>query len=147
MTDRKPDALAPSSRPGALTTAPTGDLVARGLADLEALRQAMPDAEECFQRGERLYGEGNHAEAVIWCRRAAEQGHAAGQYTLGWMYGGRCGVARDDVEAVRWYRLAADQEVAGAQFSLGFMYATGQGVPQDYVQAHMWTNLAVAQSL
>lgn len=55
---------------GALTTAPTGDLVARGLADLEALRQAMPDAEECFQRGERLYGEGTHAEAVIWYRFA-----------------------------------------------------------------------------
>ena len=41
MTDRKPDALTPSSRPGALTTAPTGDLVSRGLADLKALEQIV----------------------------------------------------------------------------------------------------------
>ena len=43
MTDRKSDALAPSSRPGALTTAPTGDLVARGLADLQRLDVVFPD--------------------------------------------------------------------------------------------------------
>ena len=41
MTDRKPDALVPSSRPGALTTAPTGDLVSRGLEDLKALEQIV----------------------------------------------------------------------------------------------------------
>ena len=43
MTDRKPDALVPSSRPGALTTAPTGDLVSRGLADLQRLDVVFPD--------------------------------------------------------------------------------------------------------
>ena len=109
MTDRKHDPLVPSaaSRPGALAKRPPGDLVARGLADLEALRQAMPDAEECFQRGERLYGEGNHAEAVIWYRRAAEQGHASAQYNLGWMYANDRGVAQDDVTAYTWFSLAA----------------------------------------
>ena len=41
MTDRKPDALTPSSRPGALRKAPTGDLVARGLEDRKALEQIV----------------------------------------------------------------------------------------------------------
>jgi len=145
VTDHKPDALVPSSRPGALAKRPSGDLVARGLADLEALRQAMPDAEECFQRGERLYGAGTHAEAVIWYRRAAEQGHVAAQVNLGFMYADGEGVPQDDVEAVRWYRLAADQGFAAAQFNLGVKYATGRGVPQDDVQAHMWFNLAASR--
>ena len=43
MTDRKPDALTPSSRPGALRKAPTGDLVSRGLADLQRLDVVFPD--------------------------------------------------------------------------------------------------------
>ena len=43
MTDRKPDALTPSSRPGAFTKAPTGDLVSRGLADLQRLDVVFPD--------------------------------------------------------------------------------------------------------
>ena len=54
----------------------------RGLADLEALRQAMPDAEECFQRGERLRAKNSYAAAAPWYRRAAEQGHAHGQTQL-----------------------------------------------------------------
>ena len=42
MPDRKPDALTPSTtdRPGALTKQPAGDLVARGLADLQALKES-----------------------------------------------------------------------------------------------------------
>ena len=51
MTDRKPDALTPSSRPDALRKAPTGDLVARGLEDLKVLEQATPDAQDCYERG------------------------------------------------------------------------------------------------
>jgi hypothetical protein len=43
MTDHKPDALVPSSRPGALRKAPTGDLVSRGLADLQRLDVVFPD--------------------------------------------------------------------------------------------------------
>jgi TPR repeat protein len=50
------------------------------------------------------------AEAVRWYRKAAEQGNAAGQTNLGWMYAeGRGGLAKDDGEAVRWYRKAAEQ--------------------------------------
>ena len=45
MTKRKPDALVPSAGggPGALTKRPQDDLVARGLADLEALEGAAAE--------------------------------------------------------------------------------------------------------
>ncbi len=84
------------------------------------------------------------AEAVRWFRLAAEQGHATGQYNLGFRYDAGQGVPQDAAEAARWFRLAAEQGDASAQSRLGLKYATGEGVPQDYVSAHMWLNLAAA---
>ena len=47
------------------------------------------------------------AEAVIWFRLAAAQGHATAQYNLGVMYGAGRGVPQDNVEAHMWLNLAA----------------------------------------
>ena len=47
------------------------------------------------------------AEAATWYRRAAENGHAGAQYSLGTMYQNGWGVEADRDEAIRWYRLAA----------------------------------------
>ena len=44
-----------------------------------------------------------------WYRRAAEQGHASGQTTLGVMYAEGQGVPPDIVLAHTWFRLAAAQ--------------------------------------
>jgi TPR repeat protein len=86
----------------------------------------------------------DYAEAWIWYRRAADQGDAEAQYSLGAMYAKGKGVPQDYAEAAIWYRKAADQGVPTAQGPLGLMYAKGQGVPQDLVEAHKWSNLAVA---
>ena len=43
MIDRKSDALVPSSRAGLLEKTPTGDLVTRVLADIEALQAARDE--------------------------------------------------------------------------------------------------------
>ena len=80
-----------------------------------------------------------------WYRLPAEQGYAAAQYILGFIYAEGRGVPKDDVKAVRWYRLAAEQGHASAQSNLGDMYGTDRGVPQDYVQAHMWRDLATSR--
>ena len=77
-------------------------------------------------------------------RQAANQGDAAAQNSLGFMYANGEGVPKDDAEAVRWFRLAADQGLAEAQVVLGIMYANGRGVPKDSVLAHMWSNIAGA---
>lgn len=57
-----------------------------------------------------VYGEGvasDHAAAVSWFRKAADQGHTLAQNHLGLMFENGWGVAQDYVQAHRWYNLAA----------------------------------------
>ena len=84
-------------------------------------------------------------EAAKWYRKAAEQGIAEVQYSLGQMYRRGQGVPQDNAEAAKWYRRAAEQGYASAQSNFGGMYFSGEGVKQDNVLAHMWVNLAVSR--
>ena len=49
----------------------------------------------------------DYAKAVAWYRKAAEQGHANGQYALGLSYVNGQGVPQDYVRAHMWFNLAA----------------------------------------
>jgi TPR repeat protein/SpoVK/Ycf46/Vps4 family AAA+-type ATPase len=60
----------------------------------------------------------NAVESVRWYRRAAENGHAEAQYSLGLAYLHGKGVALDEKEAARWYRLAIKQGSANAKLAL-----------------------------
>ena len=51
-------------------------------------------------------------------RRAAEQGDAKAQFSLGWCYSKGEGVAKDTKKAVAWYRKAAEQGDMAAQYAL-----------------------------
>ena len=51
----------------------------------------------------------------------ADQGLAAAQTTLGFMYSHGDDVPENNAEAVKWYRKAADQGDADAQSNLGIM--------------------------
>ncbi len=53
----------------------------------------------------------DNAEALRWYRMAAEQGLAAAQNKLGFIYAEGKGIRRDYIEAVKWYRKAAEQGV------------------------------------
>jgi TPR repeat protein len=75
-----------------------------------------------------MYANGNgvpqdYAEAAKWYRKAAEQGAADAQYTLGGMYEWGDGVPKDDVIAYMWFNLAAAQgtmkEAAAERDTLG----------------------------
>jgi TPR repeat protein len=85
------------------------------------------------------------AKAAKWFRKAADQGLASAQLSLGFMNELGQGVPEDDVEAARWYRKAADQGVAEAQASLGTMYSEGRGVPRNYAKALIWYRKAADQ--
>ena len=61
-------------------------------------------------------------EAVKRFLKAAEQGDAAAQFSLGWMYANGRGVEQDDELAVLWYRKAAEQGQASAQKNLDIMF-------------------------
>jgi TPR repeat protein len=82
---------------------------------------------------------------VKWYRKGADQGDAAAQANLGFVYSNGVGVPRNYAEGVKWYKEAADQGDATAMGNLGFMYLNGLGVPRDFVLAHMWSNLAVSR--
>jgi TPR repeat protein len=97
-----------------------------------------------FDKGLVAYNAGDFVTALEEWRPLAEQGDAAAQYNLGWMYENGNGVLQDYAEAVRWYRLAAEQGNARAQTNLGGKYEFGSGVLQDNVKAHMWYNIGAA---
>ena len=92
------------------------------------------------------------AETVRWLRRAAAQGHAPAQTSLGMYYLAGEGVDPDPRAAARWWRLAAERGNAVAQYNLGVLY---QGVPApfrtdadppvDHAEAVRWLSLAAAQ--
>jgi TPR repeat protein len=58
------------------------------------------------------------AQAVSLFRKAAEQGFAQAQFTLGWAYDTGDGVPVDIIEGERWLRKAADQGYDLAQYVL-----------------------------
>jgi len=89
-----------------------------------------------------LQGKGvsqDYAEAAKWSRKAAEQGHAAAQVSLGSMYIQGTGVPRDYAEAEKWFRKAAEQGDHMAQSMLG-------SITKDSIEAYMWLTLSVAGS-
>lgn len=87
----------------------------------------------------------NDKEALLWYRRAAEQGFAGAQNNIGNMYEKGMGVERDESIAAWWYREAANRGNAYAQHSLGMMHRDGRGVPQDDTKAAHWILKAANQ--
>ena len=57
------------------------------------------------------------AQAVVWFRKAAEQGDAVAQTNLGFTYAEGKGIAKDEAQAVAWYRKAAEQGYADSQLT------------------------------
>jgi len=98
-----------------------------------------------FQKGVTAYESGDYATALREWTPLAEQGNAAAQTLLGFMYDKGQGVPQDYKTAVKWWRLAAEQGDAGAQNHLGVMYNKGRGVPQDDKTAVKWYTLAAEQ--
>ena len=74
----------------------------------------------------------DYAEAVRWYRKAAEQGNATAQFSLGFMYdeGQECRrtMPRPSAGTAR----PPNRETRTLQGNLGIMYGQGRGVPQDY---------------
>jgi TPR repeat protein len=84
-------------------------------------------------------------EAILYFRKAAEQGHAEAQLRLGSNYEFGEGVAKNPLEAAKWYRKVAEQGNLGAQMALARMYASGDGMAKDPAEAAKWTRMAAEQ--
>lgn len=95
-------------------------------------------AEEANQRGIAALERKDYANALRWFRKAAEQGYAPAQASLGMMYRKGWGVPVNAAAAVGWFTKAASQGDVTAQFILASMYHDGEGVARDYKAAMMW---------
>jgi TPR repeat protein len=61
---------------------------------------------------------GHHPKAAQWHHKAAEQGLANAQYSLGFCYANGKGVKQNSEEALKWYQKAADQGFVAAQTAI-----------------------------
>ncbi len=91
------------------------------------------------------HARGDYRAAINIVKPRADQGNAAAQYNLGFMYENGQGVAQDYKAAVKWYTLAAEQGIAGAQYNIALIYDNGKGVAKDYRTAAKWYTLAAEQ--
>lgn len=88
-----------------------------------------------------------NAYHIYWLKRAAQQGLADAQTTLGRRYREGIGVKKDLLQAVKFYQLAADQGFAMAQSALAQCYEEGKGVTKDEQYAVRLYQLAADQGL
>jgi len=123
-----------------MRTAILARVMALLLASAAVVAGPLEDGKTAAQRGDS-------ATALRLWMPLAEQGVAAAQFNLGFMYDNGLGVPPDYAQAMQWYRQAAEQGYADAQYSLGSMYANGRGVPRDDAQAVQWYRKAAAQGL
>jgi TPR repeat protein len=103
--------------------------------------QGSLDAQNSI--GGCYFTSGNNQEAVKWFHKAALQGYAPAQSSLGIAYITGLGVSQDYKEAFYWLQKAAVQGSTIAQYNLGLMYFHGHGIPQAFIKAYFWSELAV----
>lgn len=84
----------------------------------------------------------DYGQAVLWYRKAAEQGDAKAEYRLGVLYANGAGVPQDKTQAAGFFLAAAKQGYAPAYAMIGGAYLTGDGVPTDYAEASFWFAVA-----
>lgn len=91
------------------------------------------------------YTDQNDRKALIWLKRAADQGHVEAQKDLGDLHYHGNGTPKDRAAAARWYSLAAAQGDVIGQVHLAIMYHYGQGVATDQMEAVKWYMCAAMQ--
>jgi TPR repeat protein len=100
-----------------------------------------------FELGRAHLKAGDYGVALQLLRKAADQGYAPAQGSIGSMYLDAKGVPKDEREAFVWHSKAAQQGFAGSQMSLGFMYEKGIGVRQNHATALSWYRKAADQGV
>ena len=85
------------------------------------------------------------AKAMSWYEKAAMQGHADAQQSLGRIYYLGKLVPKEMKKAVFWLQKSAAKDQAEAQYLLGHILAKGDGVPKDTPKAIEWFKKAAVQ--
>ncbi len=111
------------------------------------IQQLLPqaqagDAGAQFNLGVVYYSQNDSEDAMVWFRRAAEQGYDDAQNNLGLLL---ATVKHDTTEGVYWLTQAANLGNANAENNLGAYYLDGIGVKQDPVLSAQYFARAAEQ--
>src|SRR5271156_4985199 len=107
------------------------------------------DPEASYRLG-LLYARGhgvlaNLADAAVWYRRAAEQGHAMAQHQLSLLH--LDGYRAHASNFARWYGAAAKRDPEAADHNRALLFPNGFDVPQDPAGALRWSRAAAEQGI
>ncbi len=91
------------------------------------------------------YYENDFEEAFNWYKKAADQGLAGAQYSVGSAYDLGQGVEQNSEKAIKWYQLSVEQNHVWAQYNLAICYLNGDGVPLDQQKAAQLMKKAAEQ--
>jgi len=96
---------------------------------------------EDYEKGVKLYNDGDLNAGMAVLKKSAEAGYAPAQAYLGYLLD----YAEFDDEAVLMYEAAAEQENPAGECGLGEMYTKGEGVEKDGDMAIYWFTKAAEQ--
>lgn len=85
------------------------------------------DAEAQYKLGDHYFNKRDGVNGMKWTRKAAEQGHAAAQNSLGIRYFIGGSVTKDIDEAEKWFRKSSAQEFDAAENNLCKLFAQKVG--------------------
>ncbi len=89
------------------------------------------DLGMAYGNGELPGIERNLALAIQWFSRAAEQGYAPAEFSMGYSYEHGMGVPKDRNQAATWYGKAAEHGSATSMYRLGRLLSDGESDPAD----------------
>ena len=128
------------------------------MPELRGLAEAG-DAEAQYALG-TAYSDGlalarDYRQAAAWYEKAALQGHARAQFSLGFLHyhgaggagGAETALAPDPGQALRWLMLAGEAGNPMAAYLLSRIYHYGQGVPVDRDLALRWARFAAERGV
>ena len=128
---------------------------AEGKAIIEKAEAGNAEAQYIIGMTYRLEARKNQEEgkdpsksletAVAWIQKAAEQGYALAENTLGMLYIAGIGVEQSDKTGVSWVRKAADKKDPVAQYNLAMIYLGGVGVTADENKAFEFAKKSAEQ--
>lgn len=96
-------------------------------------------------KGEKAYREGDVPQALMWLKKAGDQGDPTAENLLGTIYQNGHGETLDYPQAEEWFRKAAEQGNVSAEYNLGYMKDCLNDFPHNYTEALMWYQKAAAQ--
>ena len=80
----------------------------------------------------------DYFKAFYWYKSAAENGSAAGMYSLGFCYHHAYGTEENPEEAYSWYKKAAENGNASGMYNLGWCYHHAYGTEENPKEAYKW---------